>query len=148
MDNFLSTTVVIALAINCIVYFKSFFNNGKAFKIFSLYLGMCLFTEFMLRVLIYFKNQNLIMTHFYFIMQFLLLSFFYHELLKNKLKKRLIRYYAVFMLIVLIFRFFLFPELLMQFDLFEIFFTYVLYLLFVVILHKCIIEKYILFAYK
>ncbi|ARF10710.1 hypothetical protein Hokovirus_2_237 [Hokovirus HKV1] len=31
---------------------------------------------------------------------------------------------------------------------FEIFFTYVLYLLFVVILHKCIIEKYILFAYK
>jgi len=123
MDNFLSTIVVIALTINCILYFKSFFNNEKAFKIFSFYLAMCLFTEFMLRVLIYLKHQNLIMTHFYFIMQFLLLSYFYHELLNNKLKKRLIRYYAVFMIVVLIFRFVLFPEFLMQFDLFEIFFT-------------------------
>jgi len=74
------------LIINIFLYFKSFIQEGKAFKIFTIYLLLiCLVqlaTMFVGKIL---HKPNLFLSHFYFVIQFVFLSFFYKELLKNKL---------------------------------------------------------------
>ncbi len=59
---------------------------NKVFKIFTTYLVvMCLIQLITLFVGKIMHKPNLFLSHFYFITQFILLSFFYAELLRNKL---------------------------------------------------------------
>lgn len=66
---------------------------------------------------------NLFLSHFYFIIQFLLLSFFYFLLLKENLQKKIIKLNVVLCLSVLMVQYGFHSDLFYKFNLFEIFIT-------------------------
>ena len=78
---------ILFLFINIIVFFKSYRSNSLAIKFFSFYLIL----TFLIQVLnsYYFKTKrnNLYLSHYYFIGQFILLSLFFKQLLKSVYKK-------------------------------------------------------------
>jgi len=82
-----------------LLYFKSFIYEDKAFKIFNIYLSLIcavqLATMFVGKIL---HKPNLFLSHFYFIIQFGFLSFFYNELLKNKLVLYILTPIIIFLL--------------------------------------------------
>ncbi len=69
-----------------LLYLKGFVVNNKAFKLFTIYLlaiGVVqLFTRLTIKA--FEMDSNLFLSHYYFILQFILLSLFYAELLKYK----------------------------------------------------------------
>ena len=74
------------LIINSFIYFKSFTKFGKAFQIFSIYLVlMCVIQLLAIFYGKYLHKSNLFLSHFYFILQFVILSFFYYFLFKKKI---------------------------------------------------------------
>jgi len=88
MNHFLVLSIVghAILLVNVIVYFKSFIRNDKAFKIFSIYLAFSFCIQIATLVIGKgFHLPNLYLSHFYIVGQFVLLSLFYFQLLKNKL---------------------------------------------------------------
>jgi len=69
-----------------LLYLKGFVSNGKAFKIFTIYLLVIsviqLFSKLVIKV--WELDSNLFLSHYYFIFQFVLLSLFYVQLLRFK----------------------------------------------------------------
>ena len=69
-----------------LLYLKGFVFNGKAFKIFTIYLLVIsviqLFSKLVIKV--WELDSNLFLSHYYFIFQFVLLSLFYVQLLRFK----------------------------------------------------------------
>lgn len=123
MEIIFSKIALFVLFINCILYFKSFSNNGKAFKIIAVYLGVEFLIEIALRVVVRYGYENLFLSHFYFILQFILLSFFYLDVLKEKFQKMLVKIVLVLCLIALAIQYSILPEMINKFNLFEIFIT-------------------------
>jgi len=84
--EFLILITIFILIINVYLYFKGFVKNNKAFKIFTLYLLLTgviqVITLYVGKIL---HKPNLFLSHFYFVLQFVFLSFFYSKLLKTKL---------------------------------------------------------------
>ena len=78
------------LFINCLICLKSFSKNGKAFRIFTYYS----FTMFAIQMAAHYMSSlgmnNLFLSHFYFIVQFILLSLFYIKILHDKFQKKVI----------------------------------------------------------
>ncbi|GAB5400198.1 MAG: hypothetical protein Aureis2KO_17830 [Aureisphaera sp.] len=81
--------IIYAAPIIALIYFISFIRNNRAYKIFTIYL----FLIAMIQWGSYYVGRgglnanNLYYSHYYFISQFILLSFFYFELLKSLLIK-------------------------------------------------------------
>lgn len=69
-----------------------------------------------------YKN-NLFVSHFYFVLQFLLLSFFYYYLLREKMQRKVILVLLVLVFGLLTLQYSMNPELFDEFNLFEIFIT-------------------------
>lgn len=69
-----------------LLYLKGFVVNNKAFKLFTIYLLAIGIVQLFARLVIkaFEMDSNLFLSHFYFILQFILLSLFYAELLKYK----------------------------------------------------------------
>lgn len=68
-----------------ILYIKSFIINNKAFKLFTIYLVIVAIIQFLMVLIVKTHlGSNIFLIHFYLIFQFVLLSFFYVELLKYK----------------------------------------------------------------
>lgn len=96
-----------------ILYLKNFMGNNKAFKLFTVYLVIIGIIQFSLVLIV--KTQlgsNIFLSHFYFILQFVLLSFFYAELLKYKWIYGII----VLVLISVIYQFTVDPELFFRYN--------------------------------
>lgn len=123
MYKFFITLAVAILAINCFLYFKSYYKNGKAFRIYSIYLGLILIIEIASRVIIHFRYENLFLSHYYFTLQFILLSLFFLELSIDNLQKKIIKIGLVICPLVLVTQLILDPSLLNKFNLFEVFIT-------------------------
>lgn len=111
------------LLINTILFLKGFSVNGKAFRIFVCYLIIMFLIQITASFLQYFKINNLFLSHFYFILQFVLLSFFYLNLDLNELQSKIVKIGFVFCLLVLTVQNTLDSSLLLKFNLFEIFIT-------------------------
>ena len=78
-------------AINAILFMKSSVRNNRAFKIFTVYLVIIAIIEVTTIVVAkVFHQSNLFLSHFYFGVQFILLSTFYSVLLKQQLIKYLL----------------------------------------------------------
>jgi hypothetical protein len=79
------------LLINAILYLSTFKRQNAAYKIFCIYLCLIsvveLATVFVAKIL---HQNNLFLSHFYFVFQFIILSFFYAELIKTKWIKYMI----------------------------------------------------------
>lgn len=114
---------LLILLINLIVYLKSFrLFKSKAFKLFTYYL---LITFIILIISFYLwsnRKDNLYLSHFYFITQFILLSLFYKELF-NSLQKKIIVFIIIIVLAALSIQYYLNPLLYNKFNIFEVFVT-------------------------
>ena len=75
----------ITSAILCLLYFIGFSKQGKAYKIFTIYITVVLFIDFIASHLWdWFRVYNIFTVHFYDLLQFVLLSYFYDKLLQTK----------------------------------------------------------------
>ena len=111
------------LICNLILFIRDFRFQNKGFKIFTFYLGIIFSIQLGSKILVNLHYQNLYLSHFYFIGQFIMLSFFYKNLFKEALQKRMVNIGFVFCLLVLGIQYGLAPSLLFKFNLFEIFIT-------------------------
>ena len=74
------------LLLNTTLFLKSFTKHSKAFRFFSIYLSlMCLIQLLSLLVAKVLHKPNLFLSHFYLIFQFVFLSLFYYQIIKNKI---------------------------------------------------------------
>ena len=72
------------------------------------------------KILVFYKFQNLIISHLYFILQFLILSFFYKSLIKNHIQLNIIKLTLIFFPAILGIQYLNYPSLINSFNLFEI----------------------------
>lgn len=107
--------------VNIILFFIGFSKNGKAYKIFSIYLFVILLGEIISEIMVSNKYQNISMSHYYFIFQFLFLSLFYIHILKFKFQKRIIKFGLFVIPITLVIQYIYNPKLFFIFNLFEVF---------------------------
>lgn len=113
----------VILLVNLIIFFKGYSKQGKAYKIFTWYLGMIFVIQMVSKFLTVFHFQNLFTTHFYFIGQLVLLSFFYLTILKEDYQRKVVKLGLVLGLIILGIQYFNDSSLFFKFNLLEIFIT-------------------------
>ncbi|MGO4820919.1 MULTISPECIES: hypothetical protein [unclassified Flavobacterium] len=130
------------LLLNLILYLKGFSKQAKAYKIFAFYLILVGVIEVVSGTLKQLQHNNLFLSHFYFIGQFILLSVFYHSLLKDPLQKKLVKYGFVAGLLVISVQYIFEPSIFFKFNLFEIFVTALLLIVFAIFrLYNMLNEK-------
>ena len=105
------------LVLNSILFFISYQKNLVAFKIFSIYLFIILIIQIISSYLQEYNLDNLYLSHYYFIIQFLFLSFFYTKLIKQI---TLIKILTSIIFILLTLQFSIYPEVYFTFNLIEI----------------------------
>jgi len=120
---FLSNASKILLALNTILFLKGFFIQKKTFKIFNLYLFVCLIIQVKSYLLWQDKIDNLYLSHYYFISQFILLSLFYITLFNSKKHKNVVKIISLLVLLILAIQYYLKPSLYYKFNLLEIVLT-------------------------
>lgn len=111
------------LGINLILFAIGFSKQGKAYRIFTLYTAFIVFVQGLATIMSYFHYENLIIVNMYFLGQFIWLSLFYKVLFKNENQKRMVNIGIAVVLLVLTIQYGMNPSLLFKFNLFEIFIT-------------------------
>lgn len=123
MHLFLVNLGRILLALNFVLYAMGFLKYGKTYKIFASYLLLLGSVEIISYVYMMLYSNNLFLSHFYFIGQFVLLSMFYLKLVKDQFQKKTIKIGFVLVLLTLVIQYGIKPELFLRFNLYEIFIT-------------------------
>ncbi|SDJ07989.1 hypothetical protein [Chryseobacterium jejuense] len=126
MDHWIEILSLIGkgiLLINLAVYCIGFFRSGRAYTFFISYLAWILICEIVFYVLNYQRINNLFFSHYYLIIQFILLGLFFHEIVTEKYQKNIARFLLVSIPSVLIVQYIIDPEKYYVFNLFEIFVT-------------------------
>lgn len=129
-DDVLKNLSLVLLLINVILYAYSYLkgNKSKAVKYFAIYLTLtfCVLVASLLIVdyheLLHIKQNNLFLSHFYFIFQFIFLTLFFSQLF-NKKQRRSQKIISAIVFSVLIIQYTWNPELYYKFNLLEIFIT-------------------------
>lgn len=107
-----------------LLYLKGFVINNKAFKFFTIYLisvGLIqLFAELVIKVWEF--ESNLFLSHFYYCIQFVLLSLFYFQLLRSKW----VYYIGGVVLIFLLYQYIDDPQLYFRYNAIGMFLTHIL----------------------
>jgi hypothetical protein len=90
------------LFINCLLFLKGFSKSEKPFKILTLY-NLAMFAVQMISYSVahFYHANNLFLSHFYFIPQFILLSLFYFTIFENKKQKLIVKIVLPIVIIVL-----------------------------------------------
>jgi hypothetical protein len=123
MRSFFVNVGYVLLLINFLLFAIGFFKQSKAYKIFTLYLLVIISVQLSAYVCAQRYGNNLIVSHLYFIGQFIVLSLFYLELVKDQFQKKAIKIGFVLVLLTLGIQYGLKPDLLSKFNLYEIFIT-------------------------
>jgi len=111
------------LVINFVLFIYTFKKENRAYKIYTIYLGIIVLIELLIYVIINSGYQNLFLSHFYFTGQFILLSLFYLELLTENYQKKIIKFNLLFIPILLVINFLINPLQFYEFCLIEILLT-------------------------
>jgi hypothetical protein len=111
------------LFLNLVLYLKVFFKQGKAFKIFTVYLLGTVLVQITSKIFMILYDNNLFLSHFYFIGQFVLLSLFFKSLFKTKTQKTIVNWFLIIGILVLALQYLINPSIFFKFNLFEIFVT-------------------------
>lgn len=111
------------LFLNLVLYAKFFFKQGKAFKIFTVYLFGTVVIQIISKIFLILYENNLFMSHFYFIGQFVLLSLFFKNLYKTKTQNRIANWILIIGISVLAGQYLIDPNVFFKFNLLEIFVT-------------------------
>ena len=90
----LSNVALIILIINVILYLIGFSRNGKAYKVFSMYLLSMSIIQIAVVVLAYKNKNNHFLSTYYLFLQFITLSFLFFQLFKNvnRTKRSIVAY--------------------------------------------------------
>lgn len=128
--NLLANLGIVFLAINTIIYIKSYRLKSIAFKMSIFYLLFTLVIQLISGYLSDNKKPNLHLSHYYFIGQFLLLSFFFKKILTKRKQIKIINYFLILILVTLGFYYYKNPEMYYQFNQLEIILTSVPLLLY------------------
>lgn len=111
-------------ALLCLLYLIGFFKNGKAYKIFTIYLIGVLSIDYVSSHLYtWFRIYNVFMQHFYELFQFVILSYFYSLLLKTKQQLFTVYILLIVLPIFLFSRYLLNPNLFFEYNLLETYLT-------------------------
>lgn len=79
------------LLINMFNYLKSsVFKKTRAFRVFSFYLAVIVVIQIISKVHHFYKIDNLFISHYYFIIQFILLSIYFYNIIKSEKLKNII----------------------------------------------------------
>nr|WP_294938432.1 hypothetical protein [uncultured Flavobacterium sp.] len=111
------------LLINLVLFSKGFSKQGKAFAVFTIYLGLVFAIQVLSSVLTYMKIGNLFLSHFYFILQFIVLSIFYGTILKEDFQKKAVKIGLIIGVSALVVQYMWDFSNFQKFNLFEIFIT-------------------------
>lgn len=131
MNQILAYIGYFILLLNLILFFIRFSNQGKAYKIFTVYLGLVFVVQILAEILIQQKRNNLFLSHFYFIGQFIVLSIFYLNILKKvDFQKKIVKGGLILGLSILGIQFINDNTLFFKFNLFEIVITSFLLIVF------------------
>ena len=121
--NIISISSTSFLAINTILFFKSYRNKPVAFKIFSYYLLFILLIQLTTLYMRLNKITNLYFSHYYFVGQFIFLSLFYINLEKRFLIKKIIKSILFISLISVAVYYYIYPEDYFGYNVSEVFLT-------------------------
>lgn len=130
MLEFLAYLGEFLLLINAILFLSVYRKNDTPIKIFSFYLITMFIIQIVVSVFQVFKKNNLYLSHYYFIIQFLFLSIFYFQIIKHPFQRKIIKITVPICLSILGIQYYLNPELFTKFNLFEIFITSFLIIIF------------------
>lgn len=109
-------------AILCLLYFIGFFRNGKAYKIFTIYITSVLIIDFISSKLWkWFGIYNIFTSHFYDLFQFVILSYFYAALLKTKQQLYIVYSLIIILPIYLLSRYVFNPKMFFEYSLLEMY---------------------------
>jgi len=112
----------ILLFINIIFYFLRFKKKiEKPYKILLFYLLIMGLIQIGAEYYLKKDEDNLFLTHYYFISQTVLLSYFYYLIIESNKIKKLIKVIVPFTLISLAIQYYIYPELYSVFNVYEIF---------------------------
>ncbi len=89
---------------------------------FQIYLFSCLIITLLTSIFTVYKWDNLYISHFYFILQFILLSLFYYEFFDQS-QRLLIKYVSIIIAVILSIQYIFTPHLFFSFNLLEVFLT-------------------------
>jgi hypothetical protein len=78
------------LLINCIILGKNILNKTKELKVFFVYNVLMFIIQMITAVLFYYSINNLFLSHYYFIGQFILVSYFYYLLIEESFQRKII----------------------------------------------------------
>ena len=123
MNSFLVNLGYALLLLNFILYAVKFPKNKGAYKIFTIYIFIIILVQISAKVCLLKGMSNLFMSHIYFIGQFIMLSFFYLKLVKDQFQVKAIKIGFVMVLLTLGIQYGIKPQLFLKFNLYEIFIT-------------------------
>lgn len=123
MHAFLVNLGYVLLLFTFILYALRFSKENSAYKIFTIYLFVIICIQASAKILFLTGRNNLILSHAYFIGQFIMLSIFYFKLVKDQFQIKTIKIGFVLVLLTLAIQYYLRPELFFKFNLYEIFIT-------------------------
>jgi hypothetical protein len=119
------------LGINFILFaIKLNKKRPRSVYIFTFYLLVMIVIQFFTNYLSNIGQNNLYLSHYYFIFQFILLSLFYLEIINNTYQRKIIKIAIPFCLVVLGIQYFFNNDLYEKFNLLEIFITSFLLIIF------------------
>jgi len=122
-NQVLSLIGIILLGINVLLYFISFAKLNKTYKIFQSYLVVILFIQ----IITYYKARNginnLHFSHYYFIIQFIIISIYYSSLINTLFFKKINYLVLLVIILFLIIQYSIYPELYNSLNVLEIIMT-------------------------
>jgi hypothetical protein len=111
-------------AILCLLYFIGFAKQGKAYRIFTIYITVILVIDFIASHLWdWFGIYNAFTSHFYDLLQFVLLSYFFGNLLETKKQLYTVYILLIILPVFLLLRYLFNPEMFFEYSLLETYFT-------------------------
>lgn len=121
---------ILFLLFNLIIFIKEFSNKGRAYRVFTYYLGVVFCIQLGSNIMMRFLINNIYLSHFYFIGQFVLLSLFYLAIFKENFQKKIVIVGMICGLSTLAVQYGMDSSLFYKFNLFEIFVTSFLLIVF------------------
>jgi len=122
------------LFINSVLFFSYRKDRDIVYKYIMYYLMIQFVVELCCNVIgILYPNENFFLSHYYFVIQFIMLSLFFHQVFKNKLLKKIVKINLAIVLFILSFQYYKTPSLYWKFNNFEIGVTSILLILYSIV---------------